>query len=62
MRQYEAFELTFSGKALPDRWAAIDLTATFTCGGETKTDGEETEVITEETEITIEKAETEAEE
>ncbi|MBR3739329.1 MAG: DUF5605 domain-containing protein [Clostridia bacterium] len=36
MRQYETFELSFSGKALQDQWAAIDLTAIFTCGGETK--------------------------
>ena len=37
MRQYETFELSFSGKALQERWSAIDLTAAFTCDGETKT-------------------------
>ena len=37
MRQYETFELSFSGKPPRDQWAAIDLTAAFTCGGETKT-------------------------
>ena len=37
MRQYETFELTFSGKALREQWSAVDLTAEFTCGGETKT-------------------------
>ncbi len=35
MRQYETFELTFSGSAPRDQWAAIDLKATFTCGPKT---------------------------
>ncbi len=35
MRQYETFELTFSGSAPRDQWAAIDLEATFTCGQKT---------------------------
>ena len=35
MRQYETFELTFSGAAPQDQWAAVDLEAAFTCGGKT---------------------------
>ena len=37
MRQYETFEMVFSGEELHDRWADIDLTAEFTCGNESKT-------------------------
>ena len=37
MRQYEMFELRFSGKVLSDNWADIDLRAKFRRGGETKT-------------------------
>ena len=37
MRQYETFELTFSGEPLQDRWASVSLTAAFTYGGKTKT-------------------------
>ena len=37
MRQYETFELTFSGKPLTDTWAEIDLNAEFACGGISKT-------------------------
>ena len=31
MKQYETFELRFGGEVLPDAWAQIDLTATFSC-------------------------------
>lgn len=31
MKQYETFELRFGGETLPDAWAQIDLTATFSC-------------------------------
>lgn len=37
MRQYETFELRFTGEKLADRWASAGLNAAFTCGGETKT-------------------------
>lgn len=37
MRQYETFELEFSGGTLKDQWAQADLTASFSCGGEIKT-------------------------
>ena len=37
MRQYETFELVFSGEKLEDRWAQIDLTAEFSCGDERRT-------------------------
>ena len=36
MRQYETFELRFSGEKLTESWAQIDLTAVFACGDETK--------------------------
>lgn len=36
MKQYEMFELVFSGEARTDNWAQIDLTAKFTCGGKHK--------------------------
>ena len=36
MKQYEPFELRFAGPALQKSWAAVDLTATFACNGETK--------------------------
>ena len=36
MRQYETFELTFQGEVLEKDYAAIDLEAAFTNGGETK--------------------------
>ena len=32
MKQYETFELAFSGAALQDNWAQIDLMAEFTRG------------------------------
>ena len=35
MRQYETFELRFSGPVLQKDWAQIDLSAVFTCGDET---------------------------
>ena len=31
MKQYEMFELAFSGEVLTDRWAQIDMTAEFSC-------------------------------
>lgn len=37
MKQYETFELRFGGEALPDAWAQIDLTATFSCAQESLT-------------------------
>ena len=37
MKQYGMFELVFSGEALTDSWAQIDLTAEFTCGDAVKT-------------------------
>ena len=37
MRQYETFELQFTGEVLTADYAGISLSATFTCGGETKT-------------------------
>ena len=37
MKQYETFELRFSGEERTDSWADIDLTATFACGSKTKT-------------------------
>ena len=37
MKQYEMFELAFSGEALKDRWARIDLEAEFACGEVKKT-------------------------
>ena len=37
MKQYEMFELIFSGKALTDNWAQIGLTADFSCGNVCKT-------------------------
>ncbi|MBR5109767.1 MAG: DUF4038 domain-containing protein [Clostridia bacterium] len=37
MRQYEPFELVFSGASLTDRWARIGLTAEFSCGDTVKT-------------------------
>jgi hypothetical protein len=37
MKQYETFELRFSGEVLPDAWAQIDLTATFSCAQESLT-------------------------
>ena len=37
MRQYETFELVFSGPEQKDVWAQINLTARFTCGGTVKT-------------------------
>lgn len=33
MKQYETFELRFGGEVLPDAWAQIDLTATFSSAG-----------------------------
>ena len=36
MRQYEPFELSFSGPSLTDRWAQIDLNAEFSCGDTVK--------------------------
>lgn len=37
MKQYETFELRFGGEVLPDAWAQIDLTATFSCAQESLT-------------------------
>ena len=37
MKQYETFELRFGGEVLPDVWAQIDLTATFSCAQESLT-------------------------
>ncbi len=37
MKQYETFELVFSGETLRDSWAQVDLTAVFTCGNVRKT-------------------------
>ena len=37
MKQYETFELRFGGETLPDAWAQIDLTATFSCAQESLT-------------------------
>lgn len=37
MRQYETFELVFSGEPLTESWAQIDLTATFSCGNTVRT-------------------------
>ncbi|MBR4359906.1 MAG: DUF5060 domain-containing protein [Clostridia bacterium] len=37
MKQYETFELHFSGETLQEAWAGIDLTAVFTHDGESKT-------------------------
>ena len=37
MKQYEMFELVFSGETLTDNWAQIGLTAEFTCGDTVKT-------------------------
>ena len=37
MKQFEMFELTFSGEVLQDDWARIDLTAEFACGEARKT-------------------------
>ena len=37
MKQYETFELRFEGKRLTEGWASIDLAASFTHGGETRT-------------------------
>ena len=37
MRQYETFELAFSGKEQTVSWAQVDLTAVFTCSGNVKT-------------------------
>ena len=37
MKQYEMFELAFTGEVLKDSWAQIDLTAEFACGDVTKT-------------------------
>ena len=36
MKQYETFELRFSGEILKSNWADVDLTAEFTHGKETK--------------------------
>lgn len=37
MKQYETFELRLGGEVLPDAWAQIDLTATFSCAQESLT-------------------------
>ena len=37
VRQYETFELSFSGAPLTDAWAQIDLQATFSCGDTVRT-------------------------
>ena len=37
MKQYEMFELVFSGEALQTDWAQIDLHAEFVCGDTVKT-------------------------
>ncbi len=37
MKQYETFELVFSGRMPEDSWAQIDLTAEFACGETVKT-------------------------
>lgn len=37
MRQYETFELEFSGPVMTGQWADSDLAATFVCGNEQKT-------------------------
>ena len=37
MRQYQCFELAFQGPELSENWAQIDLSATFTAGGASKT-------------------------
>ena len=37
MKQYETFELTFSGRILSEDYADIPLTAVFSCGSQTKT-------------------------
>ena len=37
MKQYEMFELVFSGKEQTDHWAQIDLTAEFSCSDTVKT-------------------------
>ena len=37
MRQYETFELTMTGKALKQNYAAVDVTAAFCCNGQEKT-------------------------
>ncbi len=36
MKQYETFELRFSGAVLTENWADIDLTAKFTCNGKSR--------------------------
>ena len=35
MKQYRTFELSFPSEVIKEAWARVDLTAVFTCGGET---------------------------